>query len=94
MVIWIGLDPDIVERLQNETTKIVEATSQILFSFYRSTSPTTCWASLVEALTQLNKYNAVKELGLNELQSKTARQSGIQCQGHTFMLCMDAPLCN
>ena len=76
MAIWLGRDPGTVERLRNENTRIADATSQILFSFYRSTSPTECWETLKGALTQLDKGNYSLELGLDELQAEAENQSG------------------
>ena len=76
MVIWLGRDPGTVERLRNENTRIADATSHILFSFYRSASPTECWATLKGALTQLDKGNYSLELGLDELQAEAENQSG------------------
>ena len=76
MVIWLGCDPDIVDRLRSDNFRIGDATSEILFSFYRWASPTECWASLKGALTQLDKHNYVVDLGLDELQHEAERQSG------------------
>ena len=76
MVIWIGHNPEDVQRLRSDNTRIGDATSQILFSFYSSASPTERWASLKAAVTQLDKHNAVTELGMDELQAEPERQSG------------------
>ena len=76
MVIWLGRDPGIVHRSRNENTRIADATSQILFSFYRSASPTERWATLKAALLQLDKGNYIVELGLDELQAEAANLSG------------------
>ena len=76
MVIWIGRNPEDVQRLRSDNTRIGEATSQILFSFYSSASPIERWSSLKAALAQLDKNNTVTELGLDELQAEAERKSG------------------
>ena len=73
MAIWLGRDPAIVDRLRSDNFRIGDATSEILFSFYRSVSPTKRWASLKAALLQLERENDIMELGLDELQAENLR---------------------
>ena len=76
MAIWLERDPAIVDRLRSDNFGIGHATSKILFSFYRTASPTKRWASLKGALLQLERENDIMELGLDELQAEAEKQSG------------------
>ena len=65
--IWLGCHPNDVTRLRNANLSITDAAYQILCSFYNSVPNDQRWATLAEAMKELNKHSTVKELRLEEV---------------------------
>lgn len=78
--IWLGYDPDHIERLRSEGSTVTGAALKILRWFYTQStdSDETKWSTVIETLGELKRHATIQRLGLHQLKEEARVQDNAQ----------------